>query len=102
MTITKRLEPLTPQAIVDGLSIGELTNTDENTFWWTKGGKRRDNGDWGTRYKHEEGKAGDIFYDANNGDRWKVIAISREYRRAIVTNLSQHGSKLVFWPNPFA
>lgn len=100
MTIKDNHVALTPKDIVNGLSIGELENTDASPFWWTKGG--RETGadgqpDWGTRYKHEAGKAGDIFYDANNGDRWKVIAISREYHRAVVTNLSQHGSKLVYW-----
>ena len=93
MHITQRFNGITSQAIVDGLSIGELTNTDESTFWYVSTEENK----FARRYKHEEGKAGDIFRDGNNGDRWKVIAINTDYKRAIVTNLSQSGSKLVFW-----
>lgn len=78
------------QEIVDELSIGQLTNTDENTFWYSGKGFTK-------RYKHEEGKKGDTFYDGNNGDRWQVLAVNTEYNRMIVENKTQDGMKLVFW-----
>jgi hypothetical protein len=79
--------------IIEELPIGELTNTANSPFWY-----RRDGADkFSKRYEHERGKAGDIFYDGNNGDRWMVIAIRTDYKRAIVENKTQGGAKLVFW-----
>lgn len=78
------------QEIVDNLPIGELTNTDDNTFWYK-------DKNFNKRYAHEVGKKGDIFYDGNNGDRWQVLAVNTQYHRMIVENKTQHGLKLVFW-----
>jgi len=59
-----------------------LTNTDDNTFWWTTSGFKH-------RFKHEKAKAGQKFVDGNNGDRWLVLASDAEHKRLIVRNLSQ-------------
>lgn len=81
------------QLIVDHLSIGKLVSTDTSPFWYKREGEDK----FASRYKHETGKKGDIFYDGNNGDRWKVLAINTTYNRIIVENLTQHGRKLAYW-----
>lgn len=83
--------------LVDRVGIGKLTNTDEDPFWYTK--NYIGQADARYRYHHETGKVGDIFYDGNNGDRWKVVAINTRYERAVVQNLSQDFIRLVFWEN---
>lgn len=85
--------PITPQIVCDEMSVGELVNTVESPFWYCKQGDDK----FSMRYPHETGAAGDTFYDGNNGDRWKVVAINREFKRIIVENLTQHGTKLAFW-----
>lgn len=82
---------MTLTEIVDHLPVGELTNTDESTFWWTSRKFEK-------RFKHEKAKVGSTFYDGNNGDKWKVLAINLTYERIIVENLSQGGKRLLFWP----
>lgn len=82
------------QQIVDDMPVGELTNTDKDSFWYTSpdaefGGSQR--------YHHETGKRGDVFYDGNNDDKWQVVAINTEHNRAIVQNKSQGGMRLVYW-----
>jgi len=78
--------------IVNDLHFATLTNTDDDTFWWTNMSKT------GVRFKQETAKVGDIFYDGNNGDKWEVLAANTENKRLIVTNLIQgHYAMLVIW-----
>jgi hypothetical protein len=80
----------TPEEIVNEMGISELTNTDEDTFWYSN---KRFEG----RYKHEFAKVGDTFHDGNNADDWKVIAANTQFKRLIVENLTQGGTRIVFW-----
>jgi len=80
------------QDIVNDLHVATLTNTDEDTFWWTNMSQS------GKRFKHENAKVGDTFYDGNNGDKWEVLAANTEDNRLIVTNLIQGDyAMLVIW-----
>lgn len=107
-TITSQHAEVSYQNICDDLSIGELVNTDDNTFWWL--GKELDREDdeesdydlergekFQKRYKHESGKVGDRFRDGNNGDIWRVVAINTKFNRIVVENLTQGGMKLAYW-----
>ena len=80
------------EEIVNSLPISILKNTDDDSFWYTTKNFTK-------RYKHEEAKKGDTFWDGNNGDRWIVHAVNLEYKRMIVENLSQSGRRLVYWNN---
>lgn len=81
------------QCVCDEVSIGLLTNTKDDPFWYLRVGDNK----FAKRYPHETGKRGDVFYDANNGDRWRVLAINTEWKRMFVRNLTQGGVKLVYW-----
>ena len=68
---------------LNGLGIQLLTNTDSNTFWYAEKGLE-------TRYRQEEAKVGDRFWDGNNGDRHEVLATDLENYRIAVRNLDQN------------
>lgn len=76
--------------IVEELPIKELISNDKSPFWYTEK-------DFDTRYKHEEGGEGDIFYDGNNGDQWIVLAMNTNYNRGVVKNRTQGGIMLFYW-----
>jgi len=86
---------LTWTDVVDHTSIGELVNTDESPFWYHT--QYEGAADAKYRYKHEKGKVGDVFWDGNNGDRWVVLAINTKYKRIVVENRTQSGTKLAYW-----
>lgn len=54
-----------------------------NVFWWTTRGFKE-------RYKQEEAKVGDTFFDGNNGDKHEVIAVDRTNCRLVYRNLEQN------------
>jgi len=81
------------QEMVDELILGEVINTEDNPFWY----KYCIDGEGKDRYKHEIGKPFDTFYDGNNGDRWRVLAINTEYKRIIVENKTQGGIGFFYW-----
>lgn len=64
-----------------------------NVFWYISRASE-------TRYKQEEAKVGDTFYDGNNGDRHRVVAVDLESRRIVVrneTNLNPECLTIVAW-----
>jgi hypothetical protein len=67
---------------LDGLGVSLLTNHDKDTFWYAEEGLD-------TRYKQEEAKAGDYFWDGNNGDKHQVIAVDAENSRLAYRNCDQ-------------
>ena len=79
------------QDIVNDFPISHLTNTDDDIFWYL------DSRINSPRFKHELSKVGNTFYDGNNGDKWKVLAINTDYKRMIVSNLTQKFERLVYW-----
>lgn len=84
---------------LSGLGISLLTNQDWcwdhrpdgpeprecrcNAFWWTSE-------DFTERYEQENAKAGDTFYDGNNGDKHQVVAVDLENNRLAFRNLDQN------------
>lgn len=77
--------------LVDTVPISVVVNTDASTFWYTDKNLT-------TRYKHDEGKRGDVFYDGNNGDKWMVVEINTQWCRAVVRNVTQRlGAVLCYW-----
>lgn len=81
---------MTLTEIVDTLRVFKLVNTDKDSFLYKD--KALDN-----RFKHESARVGSKFYDGNNGDRWKVLAINKGFKRIIIENLSQGGTTLAYW-----
>jgi hypothetical protein len=77
---------------INGLGVMMLTNTDNNSFWYTDDSFK-------TRYKHEEANVGDRFYDGNNGDQHEVLAVDLSASRLAMRNLDQndHLIDLVCW-----
>lgn len=67
---------------LNGLGVSLLTNSDSDTFWYAEEGLE-------TRYKQEEAKAGDTFYDGNNGDKHEVISVDLLNSRLAYRNLDQ-------------
>lgn len=65
------------------VGVSFLTNRDNDAFLFTSESFK-------TRYKHENATVGDIFYDANNGDKHRVEAVRLSERRIIVRNLDQN------------
>lgn len=54
-----------------------------DVFWYANKGLD-------TRYKHEQAKVGDKFWDGNNGDKHVVEAVDLESSRLVFRNLSQN------------
>lgn len=78
---------------ISGLGFSLLTNTDSNTFWYTSD-------DFETRYRQEDAKVGDTFYDGNNGDRHVVVAVDLESSRLVYrneTNLNPECLEIAAW-----
>jgi len=67
---------------LNGLGVSLLKNRDDDTFWYAEE-------ELETRYRHEEAKVGDNFWDGNNGDKHTVIAIDPENARLAYRNLDQ-------------
>lgn len=65
---------------ISGLGMRLLTNTDSDTFWYAE--KELE-----TRYKQEQAKVGDRFWDGNNGDEHEVLATDLENCRIAIRNL---------------
>jgi hypothetical protein len=68
---------------LNGIGFSYLTNHDKDTFWYAEEGLD-------TRYKQENAKPGDFFWDGNNGDKHQVIAVDLDNQRLAFRNLEQN------------
>ena len=68
---------------ISGFGLHVLTNSDRDTFWY-------DSDELETRYKQENAKVGDHFWDGNNGDRHTVVAVDLENSRLAYRNDDQN------------
>ena len=68
---------------IAGCGVSLLTNRDDDMFWYSSRSLKK-------RYKQENAKVGDHFWDGNNGDKHTVVAVDLASSRIVVRNEDQN------------
>jgi hypothetical protein len=82
----------TLQDILNDIGISQLTNTPDNTFWYSDENLTK-------RFGHENAKVGQVFWDGNNGDKHEVLAVNLKDNRLAFRNLDQNEDwvRIAYW-----